>query len=202
MPTKEQNLTAWNQTYPWPQQGEEWSSTWGGSEAQWFFVIYPRIHLFIPAKTILEIAPGYGRWTDYLRNYCQRLVGVDLSPSCIEACKRRFASLSDASFHVNDGYSLAMIPDESVDFAFSFDSLVHAENDVIAAYLEQLSKILAANVVLPLFIIRTWEHTVTRRRRSSREAWKTRTGGRPACRQKGSPNNARRSVCIASAKRS
>ena len=32
-----------------------------------------------------------------------------------------------------------MVPDNSVDFAFSFDSLVHAEQDVIDAYLEQLA---------------------------------------------------------------
>jgi hypothetical protein len=41
---------------------------------------------------------------------------------------------------VNDGKSLAMVEDRSVDFAFSFDSLVHVEADVIAAYLNQLGK--------------------------------------------------------------
>lgn len=42
--------------------------------------------------------------------------------------------------YVNDGKSLAMVEDRSVDFAFSFDSLVHVEADVIAAYLNQLGK--------------------------------------------------------------
>ena len=32
-----------------------------------------------------------------------------------------------------------MIPNESVDFAFSFDSLVHVEADVLEAYLQQLA---------------------------------------------------------------
>ena len=42
------------------------------------------------------------------------------------------------SYHVNDGKSLAMVPDESVNFAFSFDSLVHADLDVLRAYLVEL----------------------------------------------------------------
>jgi hypothetical protein len=32
-----------------------------------------------------------------------------------------------------------MIPDHSVDFAFSFDSLLHVEADLIEAYLNQLA---------------------------------------------------------------
>jgi hypothetical protein len=32
-----------------------------------------------------------------------------------------------------------MIPDESVDFTFSFDSLVHVEADVLEVYLQQLA---------------------------------------------------------------
>jgi hypothetical protein len=42
--------------------------------------------------------------------------------------------------HVNDGRSLDMVEDGSVDFAFSFDSLVHAEADVVEAYLVQLAR--------------------------------------------------------------
>jgi SAM-dependent methyltransferase len=143
MPSVQQNLRSWDQTYAWPEEGEEWSRVWGGSEAQWFFVIHPRIHRFLPAGTVLEVAPGHGRWTQYLKDYCRRLVGVDLSAACVEACRRRFAEVPDASFHVNDGYSLSMLSDGSVDFAFSFDSLVHAESDVLAAYLAELARTLA-----------------------------------------------------------
>jgi SAM-dependent methyltransferase len=140
MPSVEQNLQSWNKQYPWPQAGEEWSKVWGGSEAQWFFVIYPRIHRFLPAKTLLEIAPGYGRWTQYLLDYCERLVGVDLSSTCVDACRRRFAAVRTSAFHVNNGYSLEMVADGSIDFTFTFDSLVHAESDVVAAYLTELAR--------------------------------------------------------------
>jgi SAM-dependent methyltransferase len=140
MPTVDENVQLWTNPREWLQRGDQWSKRWGGVEAQWFFTVYPRIHAFIPAGTILEIAPGYGRWTDYLRRHAQQLILVDLVPECIEACRQRFAGESHITYHVNDGKSLAMVADESIDFVFSFDSLVHAEADVIAAYLQQLAR--------------------------------------------------------------
>ena len=84
---------------------------------------------------MLEIAPGRGRWTSYLRGYCDRLAIVDLDEACIAACRQRFEGDDRITYHVNDGMSLAMIDDESVDLAFSFDSLVHANAEVLASYL-------------------------------------------------------------------
>lgn len=138
MPTIERNQSLWS-GYHWTDRGEEWSSTWGGSAYQWQWALLPRISAFLPAATILEIAPGFGRWTQYLRNYCDDLTGVDLSKPCIDACKELFSEDPHMTFHVNDGKSLAMIPDKSVDFVFSFDSLVHAEADVIKEYLAELA---------------------------------------------------------------
>lgn len=139
MPTIEQNRHKWEADYRWPDAGDEWSRRWGSAEAQWFESLLPRIHPFLPARTILEIAPGHGRWTQFLKDACAHLVVVDLGADCIAACKRRFSSSPHITYHVNDGRSLGMLPDGSVDFAFSFDSLVHAEADVIGSYLHDLA---------------------------------------------------------------
>ena len=147
MPTIEENLRWWNEKYDWSQQGEKWSASWGGSETQWHGTIFPRIHAFLPAPSILEIAPGYGRWTQMLKAHCEKLIVVDLADSCIEACKKRFHKDTHISYHVNDGKSLAMIQDASIDFVFCFDSLVHAEADVIESYLAQLARKLTPNGV-------------------------------------------------------
>jgi hypothetical protein len=48
------NKTVWGSTYGWQAGGEEWSETWGSSEAQWFGSIFPRLHRFLPARRILE----------------------------------------------------------------------------------------------------------------------------------------------------
>ncbi|MEK6333507.1 MAG: class I SAM-dependent methyltransferase [Acidobacteriota bacterium] len=139
MPTIERNRSLWSE-YDWSQRGEEWSVAWGGSQFQWQFSILPRIQSFLPAGTILEIGTGWGRWTNYLKHECDELIGVDLSPNCIEYCRERFADDRHLSLHINDGNSLAMVPDGSIDFVFSFDSLVHAEADVLSAYIVQLAK--------------------------------------------------------------
>lgn len=134
----EDNLTLWG-SKDWPDAGEGWSEWWGDTDAFWYAGILPRIHSFVPTGTILEIAPGYGRWTNYLRKLGERLVVVDLAQRCIDHCRKRFQGDSHIEYFVNDGRSLDMVDDRSVDFAFSFDSLVHAEVDVLQSYLEQLS---------------------------------------------------------------
>jgi ubiquinone/menaquinone biosynthesis C-methylase UbiE len=145
MPSIEQNLEVWGKTYDWSQAEKEWSDHWGNADTQWFYTLLPRIHSFIPTGTILEIAPGFGRWTQYLINQCQHLMLVDLSENCIEACKERFSKYDHISYFVNEGKSLEFIPDGSIDFVFSFDSLVHAEDNVLEAYLEQLAYKLTPN---------------------------------------------------------
>jgi SAM-dependent methyltransferase len=72
-------------------------------------------------------------------------VGVDISPRAVAACRTRFADVEHAEFHVNDGRSLRAIADASIDLAFSFDSLVHAEEDVIEGYLRELARVLTAD---------------------------------------------------------
>jgi len=124
--------------YDWKEAGEEWSQPWGSSAAQWAGTIFPRIRECLPVGTILEIAAGFGRWTHYLKDYCNELWAVDKSNECIEACQQRFASQPHVRCVMNDGRSLSMVPDGSVNFVFSFDSFVHPDRDIIDEYLRQL----------------------------------------------------------------
>jgi 2-polyprenyl-3-methyl-5-hydroxy-6-metoxy-1,4-benzoquinol methylase len=147
MPTVEMNRTWWDGADTeghWTCAGNDWSDAYGDPATQWFGSILPRLHRFIPTGTILEIAPGFGRWTNYLHHVSNRLIVVDLSARCIEACKARFQGINHIEYHVNDGRSLAMVDAHSVDLVFSFDSLVHVEMDIIRAYLSQLGTILSS----------------------------------------------------------
>lgn len=142
----QENRDQWSY-YQWPQRGDEWSEVWGGPEYQWWGALYPRLMRFLPAGTILEIAPGFGRFTQYLLPFATRLIGVDLSQKCVEACRRRFHDSPQASFLINDGVSFPMIDEGSVDLAFSFDSLVHAETHVLRSYVSELASKLSPNGV-------------------------------------------------------
>lgn len=138
MPDISENRRHWGKDYSWQEQGDEWSARWGGPFHQWHWSIRPRIARFLPASMILEIAPGFGRWTQFLLKECESYTGVDLNMNCVHACQSRFATVEKARFYVNDGRSLEMIPDGTVDFVFSFDSLVHANIGVLEDYLRQL----------------------------------------------------------------
>jgi len=143
MPSVTQNIDTWDSAYDWTDQGEEWSRPWGGSEGQWYGSIFPRVQRLLPAPTVLEIAPGYGRWTAYLADHCERLVGIDVSAKCVDVCRSRFQDRPEMAFHVNDGRSLGAVDDRSIDLAFSFDSLVHVEAEVIDDYVNELARVLA-----------------------------------------------------------
>ena len=140
MPGIDENEEVWTEGWDWSRQGDEWSSWWGGTEAMWFGALLPRIHQFVPTGTVLEIAPGYGRWTQFLKELSEHLVVVDMAENCIEHCQRRFADSTNIEYHINDGRSLDAVADGSIDFVFSFDSLVHADADVLAGYLDQLAR--------------------------------------------------------------
>jgi SAM-dependent methyltransferase len=126
--------------YDWSAAGDEWSGPWGSSSVLWHGTLMPRIGANLPAGTVLEIAPGSGRFTRFIKDQCTNYVGVDLSTTCVDLCKKRFASSPHMEFHVNDGLTLSAIADDSVDFVFSHDSLVHAEAEVLQSYLHELSR--------------------------------------------------------------
>jgi SAM-dependent methyltransferase len=147
MPDLAWNSAFWDGQYDWKTGGEEWSEVWGGSEPQWFGSLYPRLHRFLPAKTILEIAPGFGRWTKFLIPNSSRYIGVDLSQACVDACRRIFFNVRQATFVKNDGTSLPGIKNSSCDLVFSFDSLVHADLGILQAYVPEIIRVLAPSGV-------------------------------------------------------
>jgi ubiquinone/menaquinone biosynthesis C-methylase UbiE len=146
MATIDENKRAWDKAYEWPQAGDEWSSSWGSPRAQWEGCLLPRIFPFLRGR-ILEIAPGRGRWTQFLEAHCTSLIGIDVSASCIAHCKQRFEGYANLDFSENDGRTLPMVESASIDFAFSFDSLVHAESDAVDGYVAELARVLKPGAV-------------------------------------------------------
>ncbi len=133
---REWNRRTWNDTYAWPDGGEEWSVEWGGSSAEWFATILPRLRQFLPCDAICEIGPGFGRWTRFLLPSCMSYVGVDLSERCVAHCVSTFGSAG--TFLCSDGLRLDGVATGSCDLVFSFDSLVHADARVMESYIPQI----------------------------------------------------------------
>lgn len=141
MATVAENRQKWAD-HAW-KGGHEWSpgGTRVGTEMLWWRSLRPRLHALLPTGALLEIAPGFGRWTEYLLRESRELIGVDATERCVEACRERFAGLP-AHFSLNDGKTLPMVADSSIDAAFSFDSLVHVEAPEVASYLREVARCL------------------------------------------------------------
>jgi ubiquinone/menaquinone biosynthesis C-methylase UbiE len=147
MPTISQNYDVWDKVHSWSKDGDEWSDqasfcgqpydAWKRSLVDAF--MFPYIS---PSSSVLEIGPGHGRWTKMYIDKVARVSLVDLSPACIEHCKRRFQAFDHVSYFVNDGRSLSAIPDRSIDFIWSYDVFVHIELAEFRLYLSEFRRIL------------------------------------------------------------
>ena len=132
------NRRKW-QEYDWSEQGEEWtpSEAWKQSLVQ--FVM----NEYVPTGSdVLEIGPGAGRWTSYLQERAKLLRLIDLSESCIEACRRRFRDADNIQFHLGDGRSLSPLAADSVDRVWSFDVFVHISVPDTRAYIAEIGRVM------------------------------------------------------------
>jgi ubiquinone/menaquinone biosynthesis C-methylase UbiE len=137
-----ENIDYWEKEYRWIDCGDEWSNPWGSPRMQWYGSILPRIREYLPVGTILEIAPGFGRWTNFLSEHCNTLKAVDASEKCVAFCRKKFHQRKSISIYQNNGNNLDMIQNDSIDFVFSFDSFVHFDLNTVERYLAEISRTL------------------------------------------------------------
>ncbi len=132
------------ESYDWSSGGEEWSEPWGGTRAMWLASIYPRISEFLPASTIVEIGSGHGRIARILHAFAtSQLVLFDIVDECVEVCKKKFESSTKTVCRKTDGFSLDGVADHSVDFIFSFYSLVGSDKETITGYLREFNRVMS-----------------------------------------------------------
>lgn len=160
-----ENLQTWNETHPWPEDGDEWkgqAAVCGVPYGDWKQSLVE--HLIVPyagaGSAILEIGPGHGRWTEYLARAAGRLILADLSPNCLEHCRRRFAGADHLEYHVTDGRSLPAGLDDSVDLVWSFDAMVHVGPEDFRAYLQHIARVLKPGGRAVLHHANRWHGTL------------------------------------------
>jgi cyclopropane fatty-acyl-phospholipid synthase-like methyltransferase len=104
-----------------------------------------------PDKVGMEIGSGGGRWTQYLLP-CRELICVELNPEMFAYIRSRFGDPKHVSYVTTHGHDLPCVPNDSVDFIFSFGTFVHLEMETIARYVESMSLVLkpGADVILQI----------------------------------------------------
>jgi ubiquinone/menaquinone biosynthesis C-methylase UbiE len=98
--------------------------------------------------TAVEIGPGGGRWTRYLLGF-RYIYAVDYHQELLDELQKNFKT-PNLRIIKNSGTNFPDIPDNSVDFVFSFGVFVHLELDIIRDYLQSLYTIVTntANIVI------------------------------------------------------
>ncbi len=112
---------------------------------QWSRIIWPVIAAN-DFTCVLELAPGHGRNTEFLRKVAKTIHLVDVNQSCLDACRSRFGHEREGCsfvYHLTDGTDLPGIADASITFGYSWDSMVHFEKQVCRGYIREFGRVLA-----------------------------------------------------------
>lgn len=124
-------------------RGDIYGLEWGDPEAN-SQLKHVRNHFLLPYidndTTVLEIGPGGGRWTRYMTK-AKTIYAVDYHQELLDELLQNFGAANIVPIK-NNGDDLPHVPDDSIDFVFSFGTFVHLNMPIIEAYLKELPRVL------------------------------------------------------------
>jgi hypothetical protein len=102
-----------------------------------------------PRHTALEIGPGGGRWTRRLVGF-RHLYLVDYYTQLLDEAQRAVGKRKNITFIKNNGADFPGVPENSIDFLFSFGVFVHLDFPIVETYLDNIRPIIkpGGNVVI------------------------------------------------------
>lgn len=89
-----------------------------------------------------EIACGRGRHAIRLVDRCEVLYLVDTSSAAIEAARERFKKHSNVHLILSEDGQSIPAPSGALTAVYSFDAIVHFEPITVAAYLQEIGRVL------------------------------------------------------------
>ncbi len=105
---------------------------------EWIWPIISTMDL----TNVIDLACGHGRNTEMLRQHAGHVYALDISPTNIEYCKRRFAGVTNVSPTLIDGVSFHPLEDGAASLVYCFDSMVHFDSDIVRSYLVDMVRVL------------------------------------------------------------
>lgn len=111
------------------------------TKTQWDKYIAPAI-VGANLNHVLDLACGHGRFSELLAPLASRLIVADANESCVAATKERLKQFDNVEYVLTNGYSLDPVSDNTITFIFCFDAMVHFDDEVVGAYIEETARIL------------------------------------------------------------
>ncbi len=102
---------------------------------------------------VLELGCGVARIGRELAPICAHWTGVDISGKMIERAGERLTHQDNVSLHRLDRSSLEMLPDNSIDKAYSIAVMCHMDKEDLYLYLEELHRVLKP---AGMIFVETW----------------------------------------------
>jgi ubiquinone/menaquinone biosynthesis C-methylase UbiE len=93
---------------------------------------------------VLDLGCGIGRVARYVAPLCREIWAVDVSETMLGMARERLAEVPNVRFVLGDGTSLADVPSESIDFAYSLLTLQHVEREHAFMLMRELRRVLRA----------------------------------------------------------
>ena len=98
-------------------------------------------HYVNPATTVLEIGPGRGAWTKtFLQRDCKKVYAVDAAPAEHTGFWDYVGPTDRAEYIASGELTLSEVPDDSIDYFFSFGVFCHLKPEMCETYLISLAK--------------------------------------------------------------
>lgn len=128
--------------------GRDWDNYYinaeGSAAKQIQNIIMPLLQkydLLNSSWNVMDFACGRGRIAAHLKDNYNSMILCDISSNALDFCKQRFAGDSHLDFVQSEPESLP-IQDESLDFIYSWDAMVHFNYKMLDIYLSEFSRIL------------------------------------------------------------
>ena len=128
------NRELWS-AYDWSGGGLEW----GPAESR--DALIDRLLTGEP-RSIVEIGPGAGRFSEVLAERAERLVLVDVTDEALRRCREHLGERPGVEYVRTDGASLPGVESGSIDLVWSFEAFVHMQPVDVAAYVGEIARVL------------------------------------------------------------
>jgi ubiquinone/menaquinone biosynthesis C-methylase UbiE len=125
--------------------GDEWNDdgTPDRKRDNLYFTLYAERFIYSD-MTVLEVGPGGGKWTVRLAPKVKKLIVLDVSEEMLQRTKFRCESLDihNVEYILANGQDFQPIPNDSIDFFFSYDVFVHIALEDTFPYTQEMFRVL------------------------------------------------------------
>jgi ubiquinone/menaquinone biosynthesis C-methylase UbiE len=138
----------WNDQYghKYSNLGDEWNDDGTASRERDSFYFGAYAGRFAkPDMTVLEVGPGGGKWSVRIAPKVKHLIVLDVSEGMLKRTKSRCEAqgITNVEYVLSNGKDFKPIPDESIDFFFSYDVFVHIALEDTWPYSQEIARVLA-----------------------------------------------------------